>query len=86
MLALVPAMSLELIKLNGEINRIPFVASLVISWSLPGTCHQSRDIFFSEFISADGVDISELYRFNNMYCSKSYLYHTRYNKNAAFEH
>ena len=29
-LALIPAMSLELIKLDGEIKRIPFVSSLVI--------------------------------------------------------
>ena len=85
-LALIPAMSLESIKLGGEINRIPFVTSLVISWLLPGTCHPSRDILSSKFISlrADDVEISEIYHLNNTCYSKSYLYRTRYN--TAFEH
>ena len=73
-------------KLGGEINRIAFVTSLVISWLLPGTCHPSRDILSSEFISADGVEISEIYHLNNTYYSNSYLCDTRYNQNAAFEH
>ena len=37
-------------------------------------------------ISADGVEISELYHLNNTYNSTPYLYRTRYNENAAFEH
>ena len=71
-------------KLDYEINRISFVNSLVISWLLLGTCHPSRDILSSGLIRADGVEISELYDLNNTYISKSYLYRTRYNGNAAF--
>ena len=85
-LALIPAMSLEYIKFDREINRIPFVTSLVISWLLPGTCHPSREILSSESIRADGVEISDIYHLNNAYYSKSYLYSTRYNENASFEH
>ena len=64
-LALIPAMSLEYIKFDREINRIPFVTSLVILCLLPGTCHPSREILSSESIRADGVEISEIYHFNN---------------------
>ena len=73
-------------KLDSEINRIPFVTSLVISWLLPGTCHPSRDILSSESIRAVGVEISAIYHLNNTFYSKSYLYRTRYNENASFEH
>ena len=69
-----------------EINRAPFVPSLVILWLLPGICHPSRDILSSKFIRADGVEISEIYHLNNTFYSKSYLYRTRYNQNTAFEH
>ena len=74
-------MSHEEIKLDDEINRIPFVISLVllVPVTRPGTyCPR-------EFIRADGVEISEIYHLNNTYYSKSYLYRTRYNKNSAFE-
>ena len=73
-------------KLDGEINRNPFVTSLVISWLLPGTCLPSRDILSSESIRADDEEISEICHLNNAYYSKSYLYRTKYNKNASFEH
>ena len=82
-LALIPAISLEYIKLIGEIKRIPFVTPLVISRILPGTCHPSLDILSSGFIWADGVGESELYHLINTYYSTSYFHHTRYNKNAA---
>ena len=85
-LALIPAISLELIKLDGEINRVPFVTSLVISWLLLGICHPSRDILSSESIRADGVEISKIYHLNNTHYSTSYLYRTRYTENASFEH
>ena len=57
-LALIPAISLGF-KLDGKINRILFVTSLVISWLLPGTCQASRDILSSEFIRAGGVEIAK---------------------------
>ena len=56
-LALVQAMSLEKIKLDGKINRFPFVTSLVISWLLPGTVPGN--------FRADCVEISENYHLNN---------------------
>ena len=80
-LALIPAMSLEKIKLDGEINRIPFVTSLVISWLLPVTFIPSRNTLSSKFIRADGVEISENYHLNISYYPKLYLYRTRYNQN-----
>ena len=85
-LTLIPAMSLKLIKLDGEIKRIACVSSLVISWLLPSICHPFREILSSGFIWADGVEITELYHLNNTFYSTSYLYRTRYNENAAFEH
>ena len=70
-LALIPAKGIEKIKLDGEINQIPFVTPLVISWLLPGTCHPSRDILSSGFIRADDVE-KALYHLNFTYYSKSF--------------
>ena len=85
-LALIPAISFECIKLDDEIKRVLFVTSLVILWLLLCTCHPYRDILSTEFIRADGVKMSKICRLNNKHYSKSYLYHKRYNENASFEH
>ena len=73
-------------KIDGEIKRIPFVTSLVISWFLRSTCHPSRDILSSGVIKADGVEIIELYHLINTHYSTSFLYRERYNENSAFEY
>ena len=59
---------------------------MIIWWLLPSICHPFRDILSSGFKWADCVEIGELYHQNNTYYSTSYLYRTRYNDNAAFEH